>query len=137
MGGTEEPPSWTSTASSRLCHATQGCYQRRGTERTDGCATFWLTARYSLVHKEAIEFEKMGLRDNTALVVVLRSAGGDPIVVGNTHVLYNPKRCVVEGNIHVLYKAKRCVDVGNTHVLYKAKRRDDVGNTHVLCKAKS
>lgn len=73
----------------------QGCYLRRGQSRGDGCATFWRKGRFAAVERRAIQYELMGLKDNAALVVVLRSVGGTcahDLVVGNTHVLFNPKR---------------------------------------------
>ncbi|KAG8051385.1 hypothetical protein GUJ93_ZPchr0001g31068 [Zizania palustris] len=84
-----------------------GMWKTRTGNASDGCAIFWRTARFRLCHKEEIEFNKLGLRDNVAQLSVLESVipgnvqtesspthpqQGKQIVVCNTHILYNPKR---------------------------------------------
>lgn len=72
-----------------------GRYIRRGAERGDGCATFWRRGALSLVEQRAVPFEALDMRDNAALVLVLRDARGAEardVVVGNIHVLFNPNR---------------------------------------------
>lgn len=46
------------------------CKKRTGTA-TDGCAIFWRTSRFELLHEEGIEYSKLGLRDNVAQICVL------------------------------------------------------------------
>ena len=84
-----------------------GRYVRRGGGRGDGCATFWRAAALTCVEQRAISFEALDMRDNTALVVVLRDTRSDKatteVVVGNTHVLFNPNRGDVKmGQVRIL-----------------------------------
>ncbi|KAL1810718.1 hypothetical protein ACET3Z_020783 [Daucus carota] len=85
-----------------------GVYQARTGESCDGCAVFWKTEQFTVLHVENIEFKKFGLRDNVAQFCVLKLNNKDPnksgdgetpglmssriLLVGNIHVLYNPKR---------------------------------------------
>ncbi|CAN1828173.1 Carbon catabolite repressor protein 4 homolog 6 [Linum perenne] len=85
-----------------------GIYQMRTGSATDGCAIFWRTSKFNLVHEESIVFNKIGLRDNVAQICVLElislrtnsdasplpasAAGSNKVVVCNIHVLYNPRR---------------------------------------------
>ncbi|KAI3684016.1 hypothetical protein L1987_84538 [Smallanthus sonchifolius] len=85
-----------------------GIWKMRTGEPADGCAIFWRSSRFKLLHEEAIEFNKFGLRDNVAQICVLeslseKSSAGSPspaacsegrnkVVTCNIHVLYNPKR---------------------------------------------
>ncbi|GFP85846.1 carbon catabolite repressor protein 4 homolog 5 [Phtheirospermum japonicum] len=87
----------------------RGLYKARGGESQDGCAIFWKAELFTLLHKENIEFERFGLRNNIAQLCVLKvcrsvvfcklcmhacfsATTSRRLVVGNTHVLYNPKR---------------------------------------------
>ncbi|XP_063935531.1 carbon catabolite repressor protein 4 homolog 6 isoform X3 [Daucus carota subsp. sativus] len=96
-----------------------GTWKMRTGTPVDGCAIFWRSSRFQLLHEESIEFNKLGLRDNVAQICVLErisqndtrhksaipaSTGGfSKIVVGNTHVLYNPRRGEIKlGQVRVL-----------------------------------
>lgn len=85
-----------------------GIWKMRTGNPLDGCAIFWRSSRFKLLHEESIEFNKLGLRDNVAQICVLESmnqkdkryasafpassAGYRKVVICNIHVLYNPKR---------------------------------------------
>ncbi|KAL0801762.1 hypothetical protein Bca101_056938 [Brassica carinata] len=88
----------------------QGVHKRRTGEATDGCSIFWKEKLFKLLHHQEIEFDRFGLRNNVAQLCVLEMNGEDPksklrmqsseqtstsprrLVVGNIHVLFNPKR---------------------------------------------
>ncbi|KAK1407962.1 hypothetical protein QVD17_39590 [Tagetes erecta] len=85
----------------------KGVYQARTGEAHDGCAIFWKDELFTLVHEDNIEFKRFGLRDNVAQFCVLKMNGNQKqvddiknlkeqasrsILVGNTHVLFNPSR---------------------------------------------
>ncbi|KAM1679449.1 hypothetical protein TB1_038687 [Malus domestica] len=86
----------------------EGVYKARTGEANDGCAIFWKKEMFSLLHEENIEFQSFGLRNNVAQLCVLKSnqnqlesgipPGTSPytqsrsLVIGNTHLLFNPKR---------------------------------------------
>ncbi|XVE71636.1 hypothetical protein DITRI_Ditri10aG0167200 [Diplodiscus trichospermus] len=85
-----------------------GIWKMRTGNAIDGCAIFWRTSRFKLLHEEYIEFNKHELRDNVAQICVLEllsqsthentaappesSANSNKVVVCNIHVLYNPRR---------------------------------------------
>ncbi|KAF4375173.1 hypothetical protein F8388_017319 [Cannabis sativa] len=85
-----------------------GVWKRRTGVPIDGCAIFWRSSRFKLLHEESIEFNKLGLRDNVAQICVLEllsrncdenaatlptsSTNSNKVVVCNIHVLFNPKR---------------------------------------------
>ncbi|KAG0459768.1 hypothetical protein HPP92_022896 [Vanilla planifolia] len=96
-----------------------GIWKMRTGNAVDGCAIFWRTTRFQLLHEEHIEYSKLGLRDNVAQICVLESkmqcqapslpASSDgsseasQVVVCNIHVLYNPKRGEIKlGQVRVL-----------------------------------
>ncbi|KAL4560201.1 hypothetical protein LXL04_032350 [Taraxacum kok-saghyz] len=92
-----------------------GIWKMRTGEAVDGCAIFWRSSRFKLVHEEAIEFNKLGLRDNVAQICVLESlketnsaekltpACPNKVVICNIHVLFNPKRGEIKlGQVRVL-----------------------------------
>ncbi|KAE8056418.1 hypothetical protein FH972_013193 [Carpinus fangiana] len=94
-----------------------GIWKMRTGMPIDGCAIFWRTSRFKLLHEECIEFNKLGLRDNVAQICVLElnscteetaalpisSSGSCKFVICNIHVLYNPKRGEIKlGQIRVL-----------------------------------
>lgn len=87
----------------------KGVYKARTGESCDGCALFWKDELFTLLHEENIEFRSFGLRDNVAQLCVLKMNQNEmqskptkastteqtqsrSLVVGNIHVLYNPKR---------------------------------------------
>ncbi|XP_031373570.1 carbon catabolite repressor protein 4 homolog 6 isoform X2 [Punica granatum] len=103
-----------------------GIWKMRTGDPVDGCAIFWRTSRFKLLHEEFIEFSKLGLRDNVAQICVLElvsedssedvgnapisSTGSNKIVVCNIHVLYNPKRGEIKlGQIRVLLDSAHVV----------------------------
>ncbi|XP_042397142.1 carbon catabolite repressor protein 4 homolog 3-like isoform X1 [Zingiber officinale] len=71
-----------------------GHYKRRTGWAKDGCALFWKAERFKLLEADNIEFRSFGLRDNVAQLLVFELSKGNPrrLVVGNIHVLFNPKR---------------------------------------------
>ncbi|KAL2479080.1 Carbon catabolite repressor protein 4-like protein 5 [Forsythia ovata] len=86
----------------------KGVHKARAGEACDGCAIFWKNELFTLLHEETIEFQRFGLRNNVAQFCVLKMndnfLGADAttrlswamssrsVLVGNIHVLYNPKR---------------------------------------------
>ncbi|CAH8359372.1 unnamed protein product [Eruca vesicaria subsp. sativa] len=88
----------------------QGVHKRRTGEASDGCSVFWKEKLFKLLHHQEIEFNRFGLRNNVAQLCVLEMNCEDPesklreqsseqtstsprrLVVGNIHVLFNPKR---------------------------------------------
>ncbi|XP_058227143.1 carbon catabolite repressor protein 4 homolog 5 [Rhododendron vialii] len=99
----------------------RGVYQARTGEARDGCAIFWKNELYTLLHQESIEFQMFGLRNNVAQLCVLEmtqdqssstlDAKASPacqsrsLLVGNIHVLFNPKRGDIKlGQIRLFLK---------------------------------
>ncbi|KAI7737392.1 hypothetical protein M8C21_015320 [Ambrosia artemisiifolia] len=73
-------------------------WKMRTGDPVDGCAIFWRSSRFKLLHEEAIEFNKFGLRDNVAQIC------RNKVVICNIHVLYNPKRGDIKlGQVSSLY----------------------------------
>ncbi|KAI4347177.1 hypothetical protein L6164_008012 [Bauhinia variegata] len=84
----------------------KGVYKARTGEANDGCAIFWKQTLYTLLHREDIEFQRFGLRNNVAQLCVLEGANHEEsesdactlttlnkrFLVGNIHVLFNPNR---------------------------------------------
>ncbi|KAI3454902.1 hypothetical protein Pfo_011565 [Paulownia fortunei] len=86
----------------------RGLHKARAGETRDGCAVFWKSELFTLLHEENIEFQRFGLRNNVAQLCVLKMNQDLPsadatalspcaitsrsLLVGNIHVLYNPKR---------------------------------------------
>lgn len=66
--------------------------------KSDGCATFYRTSRFTLIEKERINLYHDGGRDmdrgNVGIVTVLqdRTRPDKMLCVTNTHVVFNPKR---------------------------------------------
>ncbi|KAF6167275.1 hypothetical protein GIB67_043136 [Kingdonia uniflora] len=104
-----------------------GIWKMRTGNAIDGCAIFWRTSRFKLVHEEYIEFNKLGLRDNVAQICVLEANSQNPagsgspdlstsssnankVVTCNIHVLYNPKRGDIKlGQVRVLLTRAKAV----------------------------
>ncbi|XP_024386152.1 carbon catabolite repressor protein 4 homolog 5 isoform X3 [Physcomitrium patens] len=114
-----------------------GVYTSRTGASTDGCAMFWRKNRFELLEEECIKFNEFNLRDNVAQLCVLwtksktsewRDTDGseglddakptigsrDPknncVVVGNTHLLFNPKRGDVKlGQARVLLEKAHAI----------------------------
>ncbi|XP_057804978.1 carbon catabolite repressor protein 4 homolog 5 isoform X1 [Salvia miltiorrhiza] len=83
----------------------RGLHKARSGDSRDGCAIFWKSDLFTLLDEENIEFQRFGLRHNVAQFCVLKmnqnlhkaddtssASTSRSIVVGNIHVLYNPKR---------------------------------------------
>ncbi|GAA0153083.1 mRNA polyadenylation factor [Lithospermum erythrorhizon] len=85
-----------------------GVYMARTGEASDGCAIFWKSELFTLLHEENIQFQRFGLRHNVAQFCVFKmnlnnsssssktqnskGISSKKIVVGNIHVLFNPNR---------------------------------------------
>ncbi|EHA8588517.1 carbon catabolite repressor protein 4 [Cocos nucifera] len=87
-----------------------GSYKGRMGVAKDGCAIFWKVKRFRLLEEDYIEFSAFGLRNNVAQLFVFEKCEADPrrLVVGNIHVLFNPKRGDIKlGQVRLLLsKAK-------------------------------
>ncbi|WCJ21970.1 hypothetical protein M5689_004080 [Euphorbia peplus] len=92
----------------------KGVYKARTGDASDGCAIYWKETLFSLLHEENIEFRSFGLYNNVAQLCVLKMNDSESkpnpcmqsskiclgeaatqsrrLVVGNVHVLFNPKR---------------------------------------------
>ncbi|GMH37741.1 hypothetical protein BSKO_05614 [Bryopsis sp. KO-2023] len=75
----------------------EGHFAQRSGGRSDGCATFWRSASFSMLKMETIHYSDFDLRDNVALLVLLQPINQTEdnarcLVIGNIHVLFNPKR---------------------------------------------
>uniref|UniRef100_A0A0E0PW50 Endonuclease/exonuclease/phosphatase domain-containing protein n=1 Tax=Oryza rufipogon TaxID=4529 RepID=A0A0E0PW50_ORYRU len=82
-------------------------YQSRFKGRTgdakDGCATFWKSKGLHLLEEDSIDFSEYNLRNNVAQIFVFELNRAQKLVVGNIHVLFNPKRGDVKlGQIRML-----------------------------------
>ncbi|KAH6760669.1 hypothetical protein C2S51_017618 [Perilla frutescens var. frutescens] len=104
-----------------------GIWKMRTGQPVDGCAIFWRSSRFKLVHEESIEYNKLGLRDNVAQICVFESLNGQKnssgastlstspassnrVVVCNIHVLFNPKRGEIKlGQIRILLERANAV----------------------------
>lgn len=51
-------------------------YEQRAGDRCDGCATFWNPDSFEAVGVDRIQLAEHGLKDNVALLVMLRARGG-------------------------------------------------------------
>ncbi|KAF8115869.1 hypothetical protein N665_0025s0312 [Sinapis alba] len=84
-----------------------GIWKMRTGNAVDGCAIFWRSNRFKLVHEESIQFNQLSLRDNVAQICVFETllnshakeneaspseSCSRRVVICNIHVLYNPKR---------------------------------------------
>ncbi|XP_013400594.1 protein angel homolog 2 isoform X1 [Lingula anatina] len=74
-----------------------GHYVKKTGDKPDGCATFFKRRKFSLAAVKCVRFNKkvdVLDRDNVALILLLKvhRFGHKKIVVGNTHLLFNPKR---------------------------------------------
>ncbi|KAL0665016.1 hypothetical protein Bca4012_101854 [Brassica carinata] len=88
----------------------QGVHKRRTGEASDGCSIFWKEKLFKLLHHQEIEFDSFGLRNNVAQLCVLEMNCEDPEsklrVQSSEQTSTSPRRLVV-GNIHVLFNPKR------------------------------
>ncbi|CAI5986771.1 unnamed protein product [Closterium sp. NIES-64] len=94
-------------------------------------------ARWSCVDFQSIEFAAVGLRDNVALLTVLKFIGENKEGEGVEELEEGEERdeenssCLVLASIHVLFNPKRgditpliCLVLANIHVLFNPKRGD-------------
>ncbi|GAB2225395.1 hypothetical protein Droror1_Dr00006187 [Drosera rotundifolia] len=99
-----------------------GAFKARTGDACDGCAIFWKKERFTLLHQEHIEFWRYGLNNNVAQFCLLQirsnQSGSGPstpyskestscgnLLVGNIHVLFNPKRGDIKlGQIRLFLK---------------------------------
>ncbi|XP_018508247.2 carbon catabolite repressor protein 4 homolog 5 isoform X2 [Brassica rapa] len=88
----------------------EGVHKRRTGEASDGCSIFWKEKLFKLLHHQEIEFDRFGLRNNVAQLCVLEMNCEDPEsklrVQSSEQTSTSPRRLVV-GNIHVLFNPKR------------------------------
>ncbi|XP_039845056.1 carbon catabolite repressor protein 4 homolog 3-like isoform X2 [Panicum virgatum] len=81
----------------------EGIFQRRTGDTRDGCAMFWKSKRLHLLEEDSIDFSEFNLRNNVAQICVFELNGAHKLVLGNIHVLFNPKRGDVKlGQIRLL-----------------------------------
>lgn len=81
----------------------EGIFQRRTGDTRDGCAIFWKSKQLHLVEEDSIDFSEFNLRNNVAQICVFELNGTHKFVLGNIHVLFNPKRGDVKlGQIRML-----------------------------------
>ncbi|KAJ1258922.1 hypothetical protein BS78_10G113200 [Paspalum vaginatum] len=81
----------------------EGIFQRRTGDTRDGCAMFWKSKRLRLLEEDSIDFSEFNLRNNVAQICVFELNGTYKLVLGNIHVLFNPKRGDVKlGQIRML-----------------------------------
>ncbi|XP_030493648.1 carbon catabolite repressor protein 4 homolog 5-like [Cannabis sativa] len=87
----------------------KGVYKARTGEAFDGCAIFWKEELFSLLHHESIEYQDYGLRNNVAQLCVLKMNEHMPKLDADTQSIIQPfqNRTFVIGNIHVLFNPKR------------------------------
>ncbi|TVU11729.1 hypothetical protein EJB05_45331, partial [Eragrostis curvula] len=81
----------------------EGIFQERTGDARDGCSTFWKSERLRLLEEDSIDFSEYNLRNNVAQVIVFELNGTHKLVLGNIHVLFNPRRGDVKlGQIRML-----------------------------------
>ncbi|CAM6088164.1 unnamed protein product [Calypogeia fissa] len=106
----------------------RGAYKGRTGGARDGCAMFWKPTRFSLLEETSIQFNELDLRDNVAQLCVFQTIAGTEekdltsesqdtnggykrgpgsiVIIGNIHVLFNPKRGDVKlGQVRVLLES--------------------------------
>ncbi|XVF47908.1 hypothetical protein PTKIN_Ptkin03bG0147600 [Pterospermum kingtungense] len=102
-----------------------GIWKMRTGNAIDGCAIFWRTSKFKLLHEEYIEYKKHELRDNVAQICVLEllsqstpenttppksSENSNKVVICNIHVLYNPRRGEIKlGQVRRLLESAHAV----------------------------
>eukprot|EP00850_Spirogloea_muscicola_P023521 SM000363S13645 [mRNA] locus=s363:53475:60276:- [translate_table: standard] len=114
-----------------------GLFKARTGDARDGCATFWRSEKFAMVHEKSLEFRDHNLRDNVAQLLALEtqvatlddakywqatvqlqssnfvarhwcSTTGPVVVVANVHILFNPKRGDIKmGQVRILAEAAR------------------------------
>ncbi|CAH2073064.1 unnamed protein product [Thlaspi arvense] len=84
-----------------------GIWKMRTGNAVDGCAVFWRSNRFKLVHEESIQFNQLGLRDNVAQICVLETLLNSQTKENEASPSESCSRRVVICNIHVLFNPKR------------------------------
>ncbi|KAG7510094.1 hypothetical protein JOB18_013089 [Solea senegalensis] len=114
-----------------LCQMGYTCvYKRRTGPKTDGCATCYRSSCFSEVSVSLLEFFRPDTellnRHNVGIVLLLRpvvtqgseiKAMGPPLCVGNTHLLFNPRR----GDVKLAQLAMMLAEIDSTVKSCKAK----------------
>ncbi|KAF0903534.1 hypothetical protein E2562_027964 [Oryza meyeriana var. granulata] len=78
-------------------------FKGRTGDAKDGCATFWKSKGLHLLEEDSIDFSEYNLRNNVAQIFIFELSRAQKFVVGNIHVLFNPKRGDVKlGQIRML-----------------------------------
>lgn len=95
-------------------------YAARTGDRCDGCLTFWRRGRFVALHSEALQMRSFGLKDNVALLVLLAPVLATP---SGTPVLATPPGPAAAGRFTADPSAPALL-VGNTHLLFNPKRGD-------------
>ncbi|KAJ3694819.1 hypothetical protein LUZ60_000196 [Juncus effusus] len=81
----------------------EGVHKGRNGDAKDGCAIFWKKERFNLIEDDSIDFSEFNLRHNVAQLLVFESKNSKKLIVGNIHVLFNPKRGDIKlGQIRML-----------------------------------
>ena len=83
----------------------EGTYAKRGGDKADGCATLWRKDAFKMLAIETIHFSEHALRDNVALIVVLE-ARQQPAASANSSEASKQRRLIL-GNVHILFNPKR------------------------------
>ncbi|KAK9799388.1 hypothetical protein WJX73_009972 [Symbiochloris irregularis] len=91
-----------------------GKFAPRSGIHTDGCFTCWQRDQYTEACHSIISFQDHKLQHNVALLVLLvpkhADAAGPPVLVANTHCLFNPKRGDIKmGQVRMI--AERMADM--------------------------
>lgn len=79
-------------------------YKKKTGYKIDGCAIFYRTNLFDLLHHKGVEFRRTDLtnilnRDNVGIIAVLKPKLSETtldlprIVIANTHLIFNPARC--------------------------------------------
>ncbi|XP_027124955.2 carbon catabolite repressor protein 4 homolog 5 isoform X1 [Coffea arabica] len=86
----------------------RGVYKARTGEASDGCAIFWNTELFTLLHEESIEFQTFGLRNNVSQLCIFRMNQSQLLMDMNSQApKYSSSRTFLVGNVHVLFNPSR------------------------------
>uniref|UniRef100_A0ACD6AEZ1 Uncharacterized protein n=1 Tax=Avena sativa TaxID=4498 RepID=A0ACD6AEZ1_AVESA len=85
-------------------------FKGRTWDAEDGCATFWKSERLRLLEEDSIDFSEFNLWNNVAQILVFELNGTQKFVLGNIHVLFNPKRGDIKlGQIRMLLEKSKAL----------------------------
>ncbi|GLJ12881.1 hypothetical protein SUGI_0199780 [Cryptomeria japonica] len=105
-----------------------GIFKGRTGQARDGCAIFWKNDVFRILQGYSIEFKEHDLRDNVAQLCVFELNSSLATVPGN-----NSKKQVEANLLQEYNCIKRRVIVGNIHVLFNPKRGDiKLGQVRIL-----